>query len=93
MQFPEHNRFKCEGMDVWITHIGGYPGRYNQRVRPEIYNNPPDLFICGHSHILKVINDKKIIVYISIPELSAYMDFIRNAPCCGLKLMRERFQI
>jgi putative phosphoesterase len=60
MQFPEHNRFMCEGMDVWITHIGGYPGRYNQRVRPDIYNNPPDLFICGHSHILKVVNDKKI---------------------------------
>ena len=60
MQFPEHNRFLCEGMDIWITHIGGYPGRYNQRVRPEIYNNPPDIFICGHSHILKVVNDKKI---------------------------------
>ena len=60
MQFPLNNRFICEGMDIWITHIGGYPGRYNQRVRSEIYNNPPDLFICGHSHILKVINDKKI---------------------------------
>ncbi|MFT4838729.1 MAG: putative phosphoesterase [Nonlabens sp.] len=60
MQFPLNNRFNCEGMDVWITHIGGYPGRYNQRVRSEIYSNPPDIFICGHSHILKVINDKKI---------------------------------
>ncbi|MEN8815642.1 MAG: metallophosphoesterase family protein [Nonlabens sp.] len=60
MQFPEHNRFNCEGMDIWITHIGGYPGRYNQRVRPEIYDNAPDIFICGHSHILKVVNDKKI---------------------------------
>lgn len=60
LQFPENNRFKCEGMDVWITHIGGYPGRYNQRVRQEIYSNPPQLFICGHSHILKVMNDKKI---------------------------------
>ena len=60
MQFPEHNRFTCEGMNIWITHIGGYPSRYNQRVRPEIYDNAPDIFICGHSHILKVVNDKKI---------------------------------
>lgn len=60
MQFPENQKFTCEGMHIWITHIGGYPGRYNQRVRADIYSNPPDVFICGHSHILKVINDKKI---------------------------------
>ena len=47
-------------MDVWITHIGGYPDHYNQAVKPEIYTNPPQLFITGHSHILKVIYDKKI---------------------------------
>ena len=50
----------CEGVDVWITHIGGYPNRYDVRVREEIRNNPPKLFICGHSHILKVMNDKKL---------------------------------
>lgn len=58
--YPEHMRFKCENMDVWITHIGGYPDRYSPLVKPEIYSNPPQLFICGHSHILKVIFDKKI---------------------------------
>ena len=47
-------------MKIWITHIGGYPNKYNQRIRQEIYTNPPDIFICGHSHILKVINDKKL---------------------------------
>ncbi len=52
-------RFNCEGMDVWITHIGGYPGRYQKRVREIMNTNPPDLFICGHSHILKVMPDKK----------------------------------
>jgi uncharacterized protein len=57
---PEHQRFTIEGMDVWMTHIGGYPDRYDQRVKPEIFHNPPDLFISGHSHILKVINDKKL---------------------------------
>ena len=59
-EFPEHNRFMCENIDVWMTHIGGYPGRYNPRVREDIYKNPPKLFICGHSHILKVMNDKKL---------------------------------
>ena len=59
-EFPEHNRFFCEGVDVWITHIGGYPDKYNVRVRDEIKRNPPKLFISGHSHILKVMNDKKL---------------------------------
>ena len=58
--YPEHLRFKCENMDVWMTHIGGYPDRYSSLVKPEIYTNSPQLFICGHSHILKVIFDKKI---------------------------------
>lgn len=58
--WPENLRFKCEDVDVWITHIGGYPGRYSSYVKPEIYNAPPKLFICGHSHILKVVNDKKL---------------------------------
>lgn len=60
LEFPEHNRFLCEGVDVWITHIGGYPEKYNVRVRDEIKRNPPKLFICGHSHILKVMNDRKL---------------------------------
>ena len=58
-QFPLNNRFFCEEVDVLITHIGGYPGRYSPAIREEIYSNPPRLFICGHSHILKVMNDKK----------------------------------
>ncbi len=59
-EFPLHLRFNCEEVNVWITHIGGYPGRYDRRVRDEIGQNPPQLFICGHSHILKVMNDKKL---------------------------------
>ena len=60
LEFPLHNRFVCEDVDVWITHIGGYPGKYNQIIRAEIQNNPPKLFICGHSHILKVQFDKSL---------------------------------
>ncbi len=59
IEFPLHNRFMCENVDVWITHIGGYPGKYNPNIREELSLNPPKLFICGHSHILKVIFDKK----------------------------------
>ncbi|OOQ61669.1 metallophosphoesterase family protein [Mucilaginibacter pedocola] len=58
--YPEHLRFNCEQVDVWMTHIGGYPDKYSPVVRKEIYANPPKLFICGHSHILKVIYDKQI---------------------------------
>ncbi|GGH23953.1 metallophosphoesterase family protein [Mucilaginibacter phyllosphaerae] len=58
--YPEHLRFMCEKVDVWMTHIGGYPDRYAPDVRREIYTKPPGLFISGHSHILKVIYDKKI---------------------------------
>ena len=57
--FPLNNRFTCEGVDVWITHIGGYPPKYNINTREEIKENPPKLFICGHSHILKVMPDKR----------------------------------
>jgi len=59
-EFPLNNRFFCEGVDVWITHIGGYPGKYNVAIREEIKKNPPKLFICGHSHILKVQFDKQL---------------------------------
>jgi len=58
--FPEHNRFFCEGVDVWMTHIGGYPGKYAPAVKPAIIANPPKLFIAGHSHILKIVFDDKL---------------------------------
>ena len=59
-EFPLNNRFFCEDVEVWITHIGGYPGRYSPAIREDIRANPPRLFICGHSHILKVMPDKKL---------------------------------
>ena len=60
MELPLNNRFMCEDVDVWITHIGGYPGKYSPAVKSEIALNPPKLFITGHSHILKVMFDKKL---------------------------------
>jgi uncharacterized protein len=55
---PLDNKFSCERVKVWLTHIGGYPGNYDQRIRKEILTDPPQLFISGHSHICKVIYDK-----------------------------------
>lgn len=58
-RYPLDLRFDCEGLDVLITHIGGYPNRYSKRVREKMLENPPKLFISGHSHILKVMPDNK----------------------------------
>lgn len=58
-QYPEHLHFTIEGMKIWMTHIGGYPGRYTPAIKESIYLEKPDLFITGHSHILKVIRDPK----------------------------------
>ena len=56
---PEDNIFDIEGMKVAITHIGGYPGKYSKHGRQLIQNTSPRIFITGHSHILKVMNDQK----------------------------------
>ena len=58
-KFLEDLNFHCEGLKIYITHIGGYPGNYNKRVKKVIEETRPNVFICGHSHILKVIYDKK----------------------------------
>lgn len=58
-QYVEDLIFNCEGVKVLITHIGGYPGKYNARAKKVLEKERPKLFICGHSHILKVIYDKQ----------------------------------
>ncbi|MFO7669973.1 MAG: metallophosphoesterase family protein [Bacteroidales bacterium] len=58
-RFPGQQRLTREGLDIWMTHVGGYPGNYERRVRDMIYADPPGLFISGHSHILKVMPDQK----------------------------------
>ena len=54
---PLNQRFLLEGLDIWMTHIGGSPPKYNPQVRPQLQASPPDIFVCGHSHILKVKRD------------------------------------
>lgn len=58
--FPEVNRFTIENTTVLMKHIGGYPGKYDKSVKHLLLEDPPQLFISGHSHILKVLFDKKL---------------------------------
>src|SRR5450432_2378663 len=58
--YPETARWQCEGVKVMMTHIGGYPPKYNPAVKKELEADPPGLFICGHSHILKIIYDERL---------------------------------
>lgn len=60
LQYPKTAHFTVEESRVMMTHIGGYPGRYNPEIRQELYDTRPNLFIAGHSHILKVAFDKHL---------------------------------
>jgi len=65
-QLNENLLFNCEGVKVLITHIGGYPGKYNLKAKKIILAEKPKIFICGHSHILRVNFDKKLnLIYIN----------------------------
>ena len=57
--YPREQIFFCENIKVFMTHIGGYPGKYYKKAKEIIIKEKPALFICGHSHILKVMHDKK----------------------------------
>ncbi len=59
-EFPLDLTVQVNGMKIWMTHIGGYPGKYAERIKKQLEITRPQLFICGHSHILKVIPDKKL---------------------------------
>lgn len=60
LRYPEVLRFRCEEADVLLKHIGGYPGRYDRSIASRLYASPPNLFVAGHSHILKVQYDKML---------------------------------
>jgi hypothetical protein len=73
--FKENLIFMAEEVKVWITHIGGTPGHYDRRVKTALNENPPDLFICGHSHIAKVMYDKKSEFLYVNPGAAGYNGF------------------
>lgn len=59
-RLPEDLEWDCQGVRVYMTHIGGYPGRYDPRARRELERRRPGLFLCGHSHIVRVMRDPKL---------------------------------
>lgn len=97
IRYPKNLHFEIEGLKVWITHIGGYPGNYDRRVREEINERRPDLFICGHSHILKAMPDKKLSLLhlnpgaagkVGFQKVQTLMRFeIENAQCKNLEVI------
>lgn len=89
-EFPLNQRFFCEGVDVWITHIGGYPNKYSPAVKEEIKTNPPKLFISGHSHILKVMNDKKLNLLHMNPGAAGKHGFHKKRTMLRFKIEGER---
>ncbi|MGA9326969.1 MAG: metallophosphoesterase family protein [Salegentibacter sp.] len=89
-EFPLHQRFMCEKVDVWITHIGGYPKKYSPAIREEIRKNPPKLFISGHSHILKVMNDSQLDLLHMNPGAAGKQGFHKKRTMLRFKIDGEK---
>ena len=92
LEFPLNNRFMCEEVDVWMTHIGGYPRKYNVNIREEIKKNPPKLFICGHSHILKVQFDKKLNLLHMNPGAAGIYGFHQMRTMLRFEINKDKIQ-
>ena len=75
LDYPLYRLFDCCGMKVLMTHIGGYPGRYDPRARALIDEFRPDIFVCGHSHILKVVNDRRRNMLVMNPGAAGIQGF------------------
>lgn len=75
LDYPLYRLFDCCGMKVLMTHIGGYPGRYDPRARAMIDEYRPDIFVCGHSHILKVVNDRRRNMLVMNPGAAGIQGF------------------
>ena len=73
--YPLHSFFDCEGMKVLMMHIGGYPGRYDMKARELLDRYHPDMFVCGHSHILKVVGDTQRNMLVVNPGAAGHQGF------------------
>ena len=73
--YPAHQRFKADNVRVWITHIGGVPGHYEKSLLQQMGKMPPDLFICGHSHIARIQYDRKRKFLFINPGAAGYIGF------------------
>lgn len=85
-EYPAYNFFEREGFRILMTHIGGYPGHYDRRAQALLDRFSPDIFVCGHSHILKVMNDERRSVLCLNPGAAGQQGFhiVRTALRIGL---------
>jgi uncharacterized protein len=88
---PEHQRLRLAGVRVWMTHIAGAPGRWVPEVRKQLYDEPPDILICGHSHILRIERIKALdgMLYLN-PGAAGQQGFHREKTCIRLHLSEGR---
>ena len=91
LQYPEVLRFRIEGVDVLMKHIGGYPGKYSPSLRKELAAHPPGLFVSGHSHILKVMYDKELGLLHINPGAAGIYGFHKVRTLVRLKIDKGRF--
>lgn len=91
--FPDKLRWTCEGADILMTHIGGYPGKYDPRIRQQLYARPPKLFISGHSHILKVQYDSQLHLLHINPGAAGCKAGKPSAPLSALPLTKASSRI
>ena len=75
VSYPEIQVFEAEGVKVLMKHIGGYPGRYDYSAFGMIAKHKPGIFVCGHSHILKVMNDSKFNLLSINPGAAGHQGF------------------
>ena len=84
-------RWKCEDVDVLMTHIGGYPGHYDPRIQGTLYASPPKLFVVGHSHILKIQYDKTLNMLHINPGAAGISGFHKERTLVRLTIEGDKF--
>ena len=92
MQYPEDQFFQIEKVHVYMTHIGGYPGHYLPEIRTILQDKSPELYVCGHSHILKVIYDDKLHLLHINPGAAGTSGFHKNITMVRLTIDGSTFK-
>jgi hypothetical protein len=89
---PEDLRFKVEGMEILMTHIGGYPRNYSPNAKKLLQTERVDLFICGHSHILKVLKDDKLNLLAINPGAAGIHGFHKMRTMIRMEISEKKIQ-
>jgi putative phosphoesterase len=85
-EYPKEIFFELEGIKVYVTHIGGYPGKYQKSIKTRLKDLKPDLFICGHSHICKIMKDRELNLLHFNPGAIGFHGFHQKRTMISFKL-------